>query len=45
MRNPLSQKRARALRNQPTDAERYLWQRLRKRQMGGYRFRRQVPIA
>ncbi|MFL6652895.1 MAG: endonuclease domain-containing protein [Sulfurifustaceae bacterium] len=45
MGDPTVQQRARIVRNQATDAERYLWQRLRKRQMGGYRFRRQVPIA
>ena len=37
--------RARHLRNDPTDAERYLWQLLRVRQLEGYRFRRQVPIG
>jgi very-short-patch-repair endonuclease len=33
------------LRNQSTDAERYLWQHLRGKQLAGYRFRRQLPIA
>ena len=28
-----------------TDAERKLWVRLRRRQIDGYRFRRQVPIG
>ena len=37
--------RARQLRNDPTDAERALWNVLRKRQMSGRRFRRQVPIG
>ena len=37
--------RARRLRNSATDAERKLWQHLRLRQLGGFRFRRQVPIA
>ena len=36
---------ARALRNSATDAERHLWQHLRGRRMGGYKFRRQYPIA
>lgn len=45
MRNPIAQSSARALRRQATDAERYLWQHLRRRQIDGYRFRRQVPIA
>ena len=35
------QQLARNLRNVPTDAERLLWQPLRKRQMLGYKFRRQ----
>ena len=37
-------KRARTLRNSATDAERRLWQPLRLRQLGGFRFRRQVPL-
>jgi very-short-patch-repair endonuclease len=37
--------RARALRNNPTDAEKRLWRHLRQRQLGGHRFRRQVPIG
>jgi very-short-patch-repair endonuclease len=37
--------RARELRNNLTDAERKLWWKLRYRQVGGYRFRRQVPIG
>ncbi len=45
MRNPTAQRRARALRNQATDAERTLWRFLRLRQLGGYRFRRQVPTG
>ncbi len=28
-----------------TDAERRLWSRLRRKQLHGYRFRRQVPIG
>ena len=28
-----------------TDAERRLWSRLRDRQLGGYKFRRQAPIG
>ncbi len=38
-------RRARALRNTPTGAEGRLWQQLRRRQLGGFRFRRQVPLA
>jgi very-short-patch-repair endonuclease len=45
MRNPITQRRARKLRNQATDAEQHLWQYLRRRQLAGYRFRRQVPIC
>jgi len=37
--------KARQLRNAATDAERRLWQFLRSRQLGGFRFRRQAPIA
>lgn len=37
--------RARQLRNASTDAERLLWTHLRARQLEGFRFRRQVPIA
>ena len=45
MRNPIAQRRSRILRNNSTDAERFLWQHLRGRQLDGYRFRRQVPIG
>ena len=37
--------RARALRANSTDAEKSLWQRLRSRQIGGYKFRRQHPVG
>lgn len=36
---------ARTLRNNMTTAERQLWQALRKRQLNGYRFRRQVVLG
>ena len=36
---------ARSLRRRATDSERLLWQRLRGRQIGGKKFRRQVPIG
>ena len=36
---------ARTLRSSPTEAERLLWYRLRRRRVGGFRFRRQVPIG
>ena len=37
-------KRARILRNSATDAERRIWQHLRLKQLGGFKFRRQVPL-
>src|SRR5581483_6772206 len=36
---------ARRLRAEMTDAERRLWSRLRRKQVEGHRFRRQVPIG
>ena len=36
---------ARRLRRDMTDAERRLWHHLRRRQLRGYRFRRQFPIG
>jgi adenine-specific DNA-methyltransferase len=45
LRDKLTQSRARRLRNQSTDAERLLWRHLRRRQLNGFRFRRQVPIG
>jgi very-short-patch-repair endonuclease len=35
---------ARRLRHESTDCERLLWQRLRNRQIGGFKFRRQYPL-
>lgn len=35
---------ARQMRSEPTPAENHLWQRLRRRQIEGVKFRRQVPI-
>jgi error-prone DNA polymerase len=40
-----STQRARRLRNHLTETERHLWQRLRRRQLCGYKFRRQFPIG
>jgi very-short-patch-repair endonuclease len=37
--------RAKDLRNNPTQAERILWQYLRLRQLGGHKFRRQQPLG
>ncbi|MDB5407035.1 MAG: endonuclease protein [Rhodospirillales bacterium] len=36
---------ARRLRRTPTDAEMRLWWRLRHKQLGGFRFRRQHPLG
>ena len=36
---------AKKLRSEATDAEVLLWSRLRRRQLGGFRFRRQHPIG
>jgi very-short-patch-repair endonuclease len=36
---------AKSLRKKMTDAERFLWERLRRKQMEGYKFRRQCPIG
>ena len=41
----LTCKFARDLRNNATEAERLMWQRLRRRQLGGFRFRRQRPVG
>jgi very-short-patch-repair endonuclease len=45
MRNPLTQHRATKLRRTLTDSEQLLWKHLRRRQIRGYRFRRQVPVG
>jgi very-short-patch-repair endonuclease len=36
---------ARALRKNPTDAERHLWRRIRRKQLNSFKFRRQYPIG
>ena len=41
----MSSRIARSLRSNPTDAEKALWRRLRARQLGGFRFRRQAPMG
>ena len=43
--NPDPRARARSLRSNATNAEGLLWQHLRKRQLSGYRFRRQQPVG
>jgi very-short-patch-repair endonuclease len=37
--------RAQELRNNATDAERKLWQHVSRRQLGGYKFSRQMPLG
>jgi len=37
--------RAKELRKNQTDAEKVLWNKLRNRQINGYKFRRQVPAG
>jgi very-short-patch-repair endonuclease len=41
----MDRSRAKELRNNPTEAERILWQHLRLRQFSGYKFRRQQPLG
>ena len=43
--DPDMRARARRLRSEQTDAERILWQRLRSRQLGGLKFRRQHVVG
>lgn len=42
---PSTTRNARTLRRDITDAERALWRHLRKRQIAGYKFRRQHPLG
>jgi very-short-patch-repair endonuclease len=44
MKHPLRDL-ARQLRSNMTDAERFVWRRIRKKQFAGHRFRRQHPIG
>ena len=41
----MSTAKARELRTHPTDAERRLWHKLKRRQIAGVKFRRQQPIG
>ena len=43
--SPSARARARELRKSATKSERLLWQHLRRKQLGGHRFRRQQPIG
>jgi very-short-patch-repair endonuclease len=42
---PITRQRSRALRSNPTDAERKLWWALRRKALAGARFRRQHPLG
>ncbi len=41
----ITQSKRRILRRNQTDAEAALWRKLRGRGLGGYKFRRQVPVG
>ena len=45
MRKGTAQERAKRLRKSTTDAEQRLWQSLRNRQLGRWKFRRQYPVG
>ena len=45
MKNRNSTQNARTLRKQATEAEKFLWSKLRGRQIEGWKFRRQQPIG
>ncbi len=38
-------KKAKELRDNPTRAEEFLWEKIRRNQLSGFKFRRQHPIA
>lgn len=42
---PITFKNARRLRSEMTNAEKILWNRLSKKQLDNYRFKRQHPVA
>jgi very-short-patch-repair endonuclease len=42
---PLTKQRSRKLRKEMTDAESRLWKEIRKKQLHGYKFRRQYPVG
>jgi len=42
---PRPTNRAQQLRNNSTDAERLLWRHLSRRQLGGFKFSRQMPVG
>jgi len=45
MTNPLLIERCREFRKNPTVAEALMWEQLRNKRLGGFKFRRQHPIA
>jgi very-short-patch-repair endonuclease len=45
MTDPLLIERCREFRKNPTVAEALMWEQLRNKRLGGYKFRRQHPIA
>ena len=42
--DPVLRSRARAMRGEPAPAEEKLWAHVRNRRLGGFKFRRQVPL-
>ena len=44
-REPSTIAKARSLRQEMTDAERFLWAKLRNRRLGGHKFVRQMPVG
>jgi very-short-patch-repair endonuclease len=45
MRDPTTQRLAKQLRSRLTESEQHLWKHLRRRNLRGFRFRRQFPIG
>ncbi|MBS0273829.1 MAG: endonuclease domain-containing protein [Proteobacteria bacterium] len=41
----INRKRAKAMRHDPVALEKFFWSHLRNRQLGGFKFRRQLPIG
>jgi very-short-patch-repair endonuclease len=44
-KDPTTLERARAMRSEPTQAEKILWQRLRNRQLNNFKFAKQEPFG
>ncbi len=45
MNRPKQRQAAQSLRKRQTDAETFLWRHLRNRDLGGHKFRRQIPLG